>query len=192
MTRLTNKIKAQTLLNWVNVKKKKQIVKAFELLGNQYSALIAKTYPTNRKVCVENKQLVKDGFISTVNSAQLPWKFQQKHIDSDVICDVLSFRDNSIGRKSFNIESIACGSKYFDPKEHVDNAKVEIIFNRFNDKIKLIQADIVKVQSVLYSVTTVKKLNDILPGFSKYTPAEEVKSTQMIPVDLVNSVRDLL
>mgnify|MGYP003646535647 FL=1 len=192
MTRLTNKIKADTLRNWVNTKKKNQITKAFELLGTQYAALIAKTYPVNRSIAIENKQLVKDGFISTVNSAQLPYKFQQKHISGDVICDILSFRDNSIGRKSFNIESIACSSKYFDPKEHLDIKKVEVIFDRFNDKLKLIQADIIKVRSVLYSVTTVKKLNDILPGLSKYTPAEEVKSTQMIPVDLVDSVRDLL
>lgn len=192
MTRLTNKIKAETLSNWVDAKKKKQIHKAFELLGSQYSALIAKTYPLNKTVAEENKQLVKDGFISTVNNACLPWRFQQKHISSDVICSVLSFRDNSIGRKSFNISPIACSSKYFDPKEHVDNAKVEIMFNKFNDKLKAIQADIIKVQSVLYSVTTIKKLNDILPGFSKYIPAEQVKTTQMIPVDLVDSVRDLL
>jgi hypothetical protein len=192
MTRLTNKMKKETLYNWVNAKKKKQIVKAFDLLGSQYSALIAKTYPLNRQVCIENKQLVADGFISTINSAQLPYRFQQKHIDSGVVCDILSFRDNSIGRKSFTIEPIACSSKYFDPKEHVDMKKAEVIFNRFKDKMNLIQVDIRNVESVLYSVTTVKKLTDILPEFSKYVPKPEIKSTQLIAIDLVSTVRGLL
>lgn len=192
MTRLTNKIKGEILYNWVGAKKRKAIVAAYDALGAQYAKLISDVYQENIAVAVTNSKLVDGGYISTLNHATLPYRYQQATIDSGVVCNVLGFRDGSIGQKSFNIDPIAVSTRYFSISQNIDADLVAPIFKRFDKKIDAIQVDIVKVQDVIFSVTTIKKLLDILPEFSKYIPELEEKTMQLIPINVVNDVKALL
>lgn len=192
MTRLTNKIKEDIINNWVSAKKKDLIHAAFVSLGVQYAELISKVYSENRNVYLDNKELSSHGYVTTIESATLPYAFQQRVIDCRFIRGVLSMNDNSLGRKSFNIDKIAINSRYFEISRSIKPDRVKPLFDRFMKKIDAISADIDKVSNLLYSVTTVKKLIDILPKFTKYIPEEEQKTTQLISIDTVNEVKKLL
>ena len=73
MTRLTNKIKEGIIDNWVCAKKKDLIHAAFVSLGVQYAELISKVYSENRNVYLDNKELANHGYVTTIESATLPY-----------------------------------------------------------------------------------------------------------------------
>jgi hypothetical protein len=77
-----------------------------------------------------------------------------------------------------------------------DIPKTYDMFKKINEKTKEIASQISlaknQIKAILDSVTTDKKLIELAPELEKYLPKPEPAPSNILPIDLINSVRALL
>jgi predicted nucleic acid-binding Zn-ribbon protein len=169
MARLTNALKTEIIGNWYIEKQKKKMVNIKNEFFNALRKYVEEQIKENIEVWENNQHLAKylgiyegvDIYINkdNVSTVELPERYC---ITLDVKKYASADRYSKVG---FNINR--------------DN-NIKKILQEYNKKVTELNSEKQVITNLLASVTTVKKLVDLLPEIEKYIPDTKKLSTTLV------------
>lgn len=155
--RLTNQVKKDILESWTKAKWSKKIEATQNDLKQGMLDIFKKEYEFEIKVHNENEEI---------------HKYLNIHSSFEIYCQLLDTVDSLIkpSRGIISCPKHAASSSYSLLMISSDQSDAVKLIKKCNDKMKKYRKERDTLNSMLLSVTTVKKLIDRLPEIEKYVP----------------------
>tara|TARA_R110000851_G_C12847282_1_gene542424 strand:+ start:90 stop:629 length:540 start_codon:yes stop_codon:yes gene_type:complete len=170
MTRLTNAVKSQITKSWVDEKWLTKLKKSLDSL--------------NADVKIQAEDQMKIGIDIYQNNIEIrPYLKSKNYLEGYNLqekinsCEYINQTPSSINCISYASESHYSAAN-FDTKT---KGSIKAI-KRHNDVIIRFNNELESIRGILNSVTTVKRLSDLLPDIEKYLP-EVTKGTMLVSTD---------
>lgn len=179
MTRLTNAVKSQIVKSWVDEKWLKKLNASLEKLKTDITAE-AEDQMKSSIAIYKNNQDIKQ-YLRSRN--HLDFYYLKEKINR---CEYINEMPNNISCSSYVTESHYSANEF--------NAKTKGAIkavSKHNELIVKFDAELKSIRDILNSVTTIKKLSDLLPDIEKYLP-KTVKGTMLVSVDCLSRAKAAL
>ena len=169
MIKLNKTIKTELVNNIIAKKYKKKYEKALDKVSKEIRKVMIKD-----SFHEEFKAL--DLSVEMLNAVQAKSAINIRYIESDRV-DFINFK------RSIHLSDPVYGHFGFG---QIPNDFEPLLVVR--ELIKEIEREHIKLSNVIMSYTTAKKLINDLPWIEKHLPAEEIKTTNMIPADKLKEI----
>ena len=170
MTRLTNAVKAQITKSWVDEKWITKLNKSLDTLRIEVKAEAENQLKAEIEIYQKNPEI-------------RPYLKTRSHVDSYDLQDKINSCEyiNTIST-STSCSSYASTSNYGATDFNTKTKGSIKAIGKHNNLIIKFDSELQSIRDILHSVTTVKKLSDLLPDIEKYLP-KVVSGTMLVSVD---------
>jgi hypothetical protein len=170
MTRLTNTVKSQIIKSWVDEKWMVKLNDSLDVLKLEIKAEAEDQVKVGIEIYQKNPEIRS---YLKVKSYMDGYELQ----DKINYCGYINAIPASISCSSYASES------YYNGDDFSVKTKGAIkVIKRHNDLIMNFDSELQSIKDILNSVTTVKRLSDLLPDIEKYLP-EVSKGTMLVSAD---------
>ena len=192
MIRLNKSIRETILSNWIKDKRQKKILNDFSVMKKSIFTIANNQFKNQIKVAVDCADLVKEGYISTTNQTGLPWSICNVISVPYHVNKILNLREQNYRYIRASVPTMAITSRYYSVEDHIDKDKIQVVLKKFHEKLEVIESEILSISGILYSLSSVGKLLDLVPEFKKYVPKPEAKAGELISLSEIEKVKNLL
>lgn len=177
--RLTNAVKAQIIKSWVDEKWLKKLNASFDNLKVGIKIEAEDQMKIGIEIYKSNKEIQQ--YLKCKN--YLETYYLQEKISN---CGYINKIQSTVSCSNYVTNS------HYSANEFNAKTKGSIkATNKHNELIAKFDGELKSIQDILNSVTTVKKLSDLLPDIEKYLP-KTVKGTMLVSVDCLSRAKAAL
>ena len=181
MSRLTKAVKQQIIEKWVNEKWKKRLQQSHKDLRESLTIAAEKQLASEINLYEENKNKSIREYLNTF------CLISTYYLDEEIKdCEVVSIFGSNL-----DIKTYVSKSKHSKSVLDLGLDTVKKPISEYNSAITKFDNERQSIEDVLASVTTIKKLCDILPEIEKYIP-ETSNCTALVSVSCLVKAKSVL